>query len=136
MSRYKASIIKPATGINVNHRKPDKFSKSYMVIDKSFNELVDCRIYQTGNRFYCCLWVSTKDDYRSGSGYAGGYGYCKESAAVQAAISQAGYKLTYPGNKKVHCSIAGVGQTAIRAALLAIARMRTKRTLHVIECYG
>jgi hypothetical protein len=39
---------------------------------------------------YCCLWIHNKC---SGKGNAGGYGYHKESAALQDAITSAGIEL-------------------------------------------
>lgn len=43
---------------------------------------------------YCCIWVYGKDNskvgYRSGSGKAAGYGYCKRSAAFAEALQNAG----------------------------------------------
>lgn len=48
----------------------------------------------------------------SGSGKAGGYGYNRMSAAVSDAIKEAGFKLDK--------DIAGVGESAVKEALLAI----------------
>lgn len=76
---------------------------------------------------YCSIWVHTADGRSvSGHGTAGGWGYHKESAALQDAISSAGIKLS----KSVH----GVGENAMRDALLAITKAagyRSKKTLIV-----
>lgn len=63
---------------------------------------------------YASLWVHAGNSWPSGHGKAGGYGYCKRSAAVDAAICSAGITLNR--------SIAGVGSQAIEDALLAISR--------------
>ena len=52
--------------------------------------------------------------YCSGHGKAGGYGYHKESAALQEAIESAGIKLRSP--------IDGAGDSAVRGAMEAINR--------------
>lgn len=76
---------------------------------------------------YCSLWVHTADGRSiSGHGPACGWGYHKESAALQAAISSAGIKLS----QYIH----GVGENAMRDALLAITKAagyRSKKTLIV-----
>lgn len=78
---------------------------------------------------YCCLWVYTAaGEYTSGYGTAGGYGYHKESAALQEAISSAGIELygsPYQQDeqkKNKRCYIGGVGDAAMRDALEAITR--------------
>ncbi len=63
---------------------------------------------------YASIWVRAGEYYASGHGKAGGYGYCKASAAVDEAIRSAGITLSR--------SIAGVGTQAIEDAMLAIAR--------------
>lgn len=65
----------------------------------------------------------------SGHGKAGGYGYHKASAAVQSAIDSAGIELygtPYAADSeevdfKTRASISGVGDSAIKSTLLAIA---------------
>lgn len=79
---------------------------------------------------YADIYISDSkgNRYFAGSGNAGGYGYCKESASIQEAISNAGitlYGTPYSGQKpdyKKQAYIGGVGETAIRHALEAIAR--------------
>lgn len=79
---------------------------------------------------YCSLWVYG-DKYTSGKGKAGGYGYHKESAALQEAIASAGIELygsNYPhwGDKKPdykrQACISGCGTESMETALKAIAR--------------
>jgi hypothetical protein len=103
-------------GINTNHRKEDHFSQqlSALVVNGDhIHEAVIARIYCTNNRSYACLWVNGRSAWSSGSGFAGGGGYHKASAALQAAISNAGIHLDR--------SIDGVGQSAMEEAVRAIA---------------
>lgn len=72
------------------------------------------RVYWPREQAYCCVWLHTRDAYAIGKGKAGGYGYCKESAAVDEALRSAGVQLE-------HC-IHGVGINAVREALHAWAR--------------
>lgn len=100
------------------HRKENKFAESYSLIDlDSGKSIVDVRFYYTNSRAYCCLWVHIQrpEGYISarGSSYAGGYGYHRASAAMDRALREAGFEF---GN-----SISGVGESAMRDALQAIA---------------
>lgn len=63
---------------------------------------------------YACVWIHGKEISCSGKGSAGGWGYHKESAAVHDAINNAGISL----GKSIH----GVGDSAVEAAMYAIAR--------------
>jgi len=72
------------------------------------------RVYWPAQVAYACVWISTKDAYSIGKGRAGGNGYCKESAAIQDALEDAGIKL--------QTCIHGVGESAIKEAIHAIAR--------------
>jgi hypothetical protein len=74
---------------------------------------ITLRLYGTGAKNFACLWVNTHGLHTSGSGSAGGYGYCRKSAAADEAISNAGFTLS----KNIH----GVGESAIKEALGAIA---------------
>lgn len=78
--------------------------------------VVEMRIYWPGDTtVYACLWVGSyaTEFYASGSGKAGGHGYCKISGAAHDAIHNAGFDLSE--------SIHGHGTSAIREALRAIA---------------
>ncbi len=84
---------------------------------------------------YCSVWINTRDGRSfSGHGKAGGYGYCKSSAAFQDALDSAGVELSAlsehydaetrertTGPRK-RASVAGVGESAVREAAEAIAR--------------
>ena len=83
-----------------------------------YNEMravVTLRIYGTAARNYACLWTAgdKPEHSRNGSGQAGGYGYHRPSSAAQEAIENAGFALSR--------RIDGVGDSAIREAVLAIA---------------
>ncbi len=85
---------------------------------EGLREVVTVRCYMgrsaKASVVYASIWVRAGDYLFSGHGKAGGYGYCKRSAAVDAAIRSAGITLSR--------SIAGVGIQAIEDAMLAIAR--------------
>lgn len=97
---------------------------------KQFNELVDLRLYMSksnsASQVYASVWISGKDFYTSGYGVAGGYGYCKRSAAADNALRSAGIQLfgTPEGcgapELSRKASIHGVGESAIREAITAI----------------
>lgn len=74
---------------------------------------------------YCS--IGTHDGNRSfnGHGRAGGYGYCKKSAALADAIRNAGIELSQ--------SISGVGESAMRRAIEAIARALGFRKFIVLD---
>ena len=77
------------------------------------------------------LWVHGKN-YASGSGYAGGYGYHKPSAAVGNAIESAGFGLEF--------NISGGGESALVDALKAVAVAAwpcvDENTLYVCEAHN
>ena len=126
-----------------NYSQEKELVSRCLVIDKKTEKvIIDCRCYMgrssNSSQVYAAIWVnsiiSLCDDvdgfttYTSGHGTAGGYGYHKESAAIDAAISSAGFTLfgnalgygDKPDFKRI-CNIDGVGEPAIRSALLAIA---------------
>ncbi len=81
---------------------------------------------------YATIWIgghaNDTEVSLAGHGSAGGWGYHRNSAALQFAIESAGIKLDQ--------RIDGVGDTAIEAALLAIARAvypGSHVTLHFIK---
>lgn len=114
-----------ATNKNLGHRNigtkrdkiADKFYKEIAVIHSERGAVARFRFYCTGQTIHCISWVGNRDLYGSGYGKAGGYGYCKASAAMADAIDHAGIKLSKP--------VAGVGDTAMRDAAVAIGKMLT-----------
>lgn len=81
---------------------------------------------RSASTVYASVWASGPG-YRwfAGHGKAGGYGYCRHSAAVGAAISSAGIKLAR--------SISGVGDSAVEEALQAIARALGYRVFTIVR---
>ena len=115
----------------------------YKLVDKKTETVViDCRVYtgrsRDASQVKATVWVTLSDakkpenwEYRhtSGTGTAGGWGYCKTSSAVASAISDAGIELfgseySNPGervNFKKRVYFGGSGENSTRVALLAIA---------------
>jgi hypothetical protein len=115
----KATIIATdIRNINANHRKESNFREEYNAfyvgVDGQLHTLVTLRIYATESRAYACCWLSSSISsvYSSGSGYAGGYGYHRASAAAEEAINKAGVKLSEDIN--------GRGDSAILEAVKAV----------------
>lgn len=78
----------------------------------------DARFYMSrsgdgASPVYCALWARSDKHYGSGAGVAKGYGYHKNSAAMDSAITSAGFELDK--------HIDGCGSDAMREALLALA---------------
>jgi hypothetical protein len=77
---------------------------------------------------YATIWTHNRENngrYFAGAGNAGGYGYHKESAAIGDAIRSAGIKLD--------TDINGVGDSAIDAALHAIAKALGYRKVTIVK---
>jgi len=119
------------TSFKTAHRKEYKMYQEYSALVPDLNypnrlkAVVTLRTYWPAQTAYACLWVHGSDIDTSGSGSAGGYGYCKESAAAAEAIDNAGIQLSE--------SVSGVGTQAIEQAVLAIAAAigRADALLHV-----
>ena len=132
-------------------------------INGAQKEIVDARAYMGRSRnsstVYASIWVHGGEVHTSGKGSAGGYGYHKESAAIGSAISDAGIelygdvydsdcrwnyaekrentpaeiaKIKRAQNKK-RTYINGVGDSAIKSALLAIAKAAGGRRLTIVS---
>jgi hypothetical protein len=146
----KAKITKNVSNA-YNYSRDKELVSSYNVVGKVGGELRDvvtARCYMgrssSASVVYASLWVHVGDNCTSGKGSAGGGGYHKQSAAIGEAISSAGIELygdVYAHDgfrswynpetkqsertkedlaKRAH--IGGVGDSAIEAALLAIAK--------------
>lgn len=79
-------------------------------------EVVAMRLYasRSAARIHACVWIYPAEGApRRGYGAAGGGGYCRRSAAAAYALEAAGVMLSR--------NIAGRGESAIHAALLAAA---------------
>ncbi len=127
----------------INHGGKMKTVDQFIIIDKKTEqEVVVARTYmgrgRSASQVKAAIWITLSGKKKpadweygctSGSGCAGGYGYDKASTAIADAIESAGIELygtAYPRHgekvdfkKRVH--FGGVGVTATRAALLAIA---------------
>ena len=150
----KAIITKQVTNAR-NYSGEKELVSKYVVlgnVNGELREIVDARAYMGRSRnsstVYASIWVNGNGIYTSGKGSAGGYGYHKESAAFQDAISSACIELygdvygrsntwNYAENRentkaeilkieransKKRAHIGGVGESAIKSALLAIAK--------------
>lgn len=77
--------------------------------------VVTLRLYWPNTVCHAALWVwFDNQEPASGTGTAGGGGYCKASASAGEAIRNAGFTLS--------SRIDGVGESAIREAVLALAK--------------
>jgi hypothetical protein len=101
------------TKYTTSHRKEKGFAGAYIAVTPGGKVVAELRIYWPASTAYACFWVHNPQINTSGSGSAGGYGYCKESAAAGEALRNAGFTLSE--------NISGVGRDAIRAAVLAVA---------------
>lgn len=114
---------------NTIGKKRDKISHGfYKEIAILGHDDTPCRFrfYNTGQTIHCIAWISGKDVYGSGYGKAGGYGYCKESAAMEDAIRDSGIAMGEHWG--------GMGDTKQREAAFDIAKKVTgkrKHRLHV-----
>lgn len=131
----KATLLEKFAGLNIKHRKEDKFQRSVSAI-RPFKKnethavaVVDARFYWTGSTCYCCVWISDwNGPRRNGSGKAGGYGYHKASAALDAALGAAGVKLSEP--------IGGRGDSAMDSAILAVAKAAGYPSSRLFRAHG
>lgn len=107
-------------------RRENGFHGEIAVIDPATGAaIVTARIYWPGQTAYCAVWVAGNGKYGMGSGKAGGGGYHKPSAALSAAISDAGITLNR--------SISGVGDGAMDEACEAIARAVTGKRRFIVH---
>lgn len=134
----KATIVKPAE--NARNLEPAKERvKTLRVVSTlqgktGLHTVCEARFYMArrsdgASPVYCSLWVHGAGIYCGGYGKASGYGYHKESAALQAAIDSAGIRLTGDNYRQAPTDaestqparIDGCGSSAMNAAMRAIA---------------
>lgn len=125
------------TSFTRSHRKEGKcFFNSLSIIsladtpDASGGRMplrIEARFYGTGSQNTCCLWIHSAPLYTQGSGKAGGYGYHRPSAAFEAAANAAGFTFSE--------GVSGVGESAVREALLAMARTLKIKRPAITEAY-
>lgn len=137
------AVFTKECGNAINHGGKMETMSQFILIDKKTErEVVVARTYmgrgRSASQVKAAIWVDLSDKkklagweygYTSGSGQAGGYGYDKASTAIADAIESAGIELygtayLRHGEKvdfKKRVYFGGVGVTATRSALLAIA---------------
>lgn len=121
----KANITKLRRSDRVGmHRKEKGFCRQISILDPADGAaIVTARLYwpgrDGGSTCYACVWINARDAHGAGGGKAGGYGYHKESAAIEAALTDAGVALSE--------NIGGVGDSAVSAALEAVAAAVTRK---------
>lgn len=129
-----------------NYSQDKETINKFVIVDKTTERtIVDCRLYMgrssNSSKVYASIWVNIKDlkmpkdwvyGFTSGTGSAGGYGYHKQSAAVQDALTSAGIEL-YNADK-TRRYIDGVGDSAIREALLAVAYAAGYNSVIFVSC--
>lgn len=124
MHKQKVLQFKPQTDERsiAHYRRENSYRGSWLLIDLDAGDtVVDCRFYGVAATSYCVIWVSNLPRYITdegawsarGYGKAGGYGYHKDSAAMREALSRAGFSFSE--------EIGGVGETAMKAALMSVA---------------
>jgi hypothetical protein len=128
------------TKFTTSHRKEGKgWVHTFHIIDAATATKgerahgIELRTYTSGgSTSTACLWIQHHVPgafgYVSGSGNARGYGYCRKSAAAEEAINNAGFTLSK--------TIGGVGESAIREALFAIAEDIGMKTPVLVESYA
>ena len=97
-----------------------------MASDKRARQFITVKLFKTRKAAYCVLYVLwSAGGSVTSSGRATGCGYHRASAALAEAISNAGFTLSE--------SISGVGDSAMRNALLAIAKAAGCRSPQIVE---
>jgi hypothetical protein len=120
--RNKMKLI-PAKPFTPSHRKENKPHTTtvllYVDADGKIQNAMEVRVYhllpnQDGmSRVYAAFWLHIGNTHASGTGWVGGCGYCKQSAAASEAIANAGFETATRSS--------GAGMGAIEKALLEIA---------------
>ena len=118
----KAKIRKNGLNENGKNYSQEKETVStYNIVARTARGLkncITCRVYMGRSRnsstVYASVWLSGKECYGSGRGQAGGYGYNKESAAINDALQSAGIVLS----RSVHGT--GEHEEALKATARAL----------------
>ena len=118
-----------------SYRKEKGFYRQVAMIDsRDGSEIVMARFYWPGRdggaSCYACVWIRGDESFGRGGGKAGGYGYHKESAALEEALKRAGVKLSE--------DIGGRGDQAMFDALESVSRavIRGKRKVFRVMAHG
>ena len=123
------AIIKENVSNAVNYGDKKELIKTFNVVTDGLKEVIAVRCYMgrsaNASTVYASVWINTSEVHTSGKGKASGYGYHKESAAIGDAINSAGIMLD--------TDISGVGNSAIRDALTAIANALGFERVLIVE---
>ena len=117
----------------VTDKRTDQ-SLPYVKEGRTMQSVIIARIYWSkGATCYACVWVHGSSAPKnpvstSGGGKAGGYGYHKASAALEAALDDAGVVLSE--------AIGGRGESAMTDALAAMARALGYRRFHIHNAHA
>jgi len=110
-------------------RLSNSFYKELAVIHPDLDAVARFRFYGNGSTIHCIAWLGCKDNWGSGYAKAGGYGYCKESAAMEDAIRQAGVTMSETWG--------GAGESKMREAAKAVgAALSGKRKFYLHWAYA
>lgn len=101
------------------------FYKEIAIIQSENKTPCRFRFYNTGQTIHCIAWLSGNEHYTSGYGKAGGYGYCKESAAMESAIIDSGIAMDQHWG--------GMGETKQREAAFSIAQKLTGKRKFILH---
>lgn len=126
------SITKQQNGKNHGGDKETVSTYNLVVLqdDGTLSEIVTIVVYmgrsRTASKVYASVWLNCHERsiHTSGTGSAGGYGYCKESAAVGDAFASAGIELAE--------DIRGRGVDAIYNTIKAIAEHFGYKTFIIV----
>ena len=117
--------VNPVLSLDPQHNGKNLYGEKETVNTMSYTCIVDGKIKEpiklvwwmgrsrNASRVYCTIWLGHGEIHAAGHGWAGGWGYHKESAAAHEAMNSAGVKLTKPFD--------GCGTRSIEVAVLAIA---------------
>lgn len=132
MNTLKIKSVKFLENFNRNHRKENHFMEQYTALiltKEGMREAVTLRVYGTQAMNYVCLWFNNGDQWASGTGSAGGYGYHRPSAAAAEALKKAGVELS----ERIH----GQGDEVIREAVKALAKkLYPRRKVYIHKAHA
>lgn len=113
--------------------------KVVTIVNDEMIELIDARLGATENCHYAVIWLNCfysnenfacENGRACGADKAGGWGYHRESAALEAAFSRAGMKFN------IGCS--GMGEGMMRDCLICAGEYLkpADAKIYLVKCYG
>lgn len=113
--------------------------KVVTIVNDEMIELIDARLGATENCHYAVIWLNcfySNEDFACengracGAGKAGGWGYHRESAALESAFRRAGMKFD------IGCG--GQGETMMRDCLMCAGEYLkpADAKIYLVKCYG